>query len=64
MSKYKTNNSRISYKELQEKIEKFRGKRDELNKKTKEYINELQEIETEINKSLKTARDVYKKKRA
>jgi len=63
MSKYKTNNSRISYKELQEQIEQFRGKRDELNKKTKEYINELQEIETEINKSLKTARDVYKKKR-
>ncbi len=63
MSKDKTNKSRLSYRELQGRIEEFRNKRDELNKKTKEYINNLQEIESEINHSLKTARDVYKKKR-
>lgn len=63
MSKDKTNKSRLSYRELQGRIEEFRDKRDELNKKTKEYINNLQEIESEINHSLRTARDVYKKKR-
>ena len=63
MSKDITNKSRVSYRDLQEKIEDFRSKRDELNKKTKEYINILQDIEVEINNSLKTARDIYKKKR-
>lgn len=63
MSKDKTNKPRLSYRELQGKIEEFRNKRDELNQKTKEYINNLQEIESEINNSLRTARDVYKKKR-
>jgi uncharacterized coiled-coil DUF342 family protein len=63
MSKDKTNKPRLSYRELQGKIEEFRNKRDELNKKTKEYINNLQVIESEINAALRTARDVYKKKR-
>ena len=63
MSKNKTNKPRPSYKELQGKIEEFKNRRDDLNKKTKEYINNLQEIETEINNALRTARDVYKKKR-
>ena len=63
MSKDKTNKSRLSYRELQGRIEEFRNKRDELNKKTKEYINNLQEIESEINHSLRNSRDVYKKKR-
>ncbi|MFX1338963.1 MAG: hypothetical protein ACFFDK_10165 [Promethearchaeota archaeon] len=63
MSKDKTNKPRLSYRELQEKIEEFKNKRDDLNKKTKDYINNLQEIESEINNALKTARDVYKKKR-
>jgi len=53
----------LSFRELQEQIEELREKRDELNKKTKNYINELQEIEVKINESLKTAKDVYKKKR-
>ncbi|TFG09193.1 MAG: hypothetical protein EU539_00035 [Promethearchaeota archaeon] len=63
MSKHKVNNSSRSYKDLQNDINDYRNKRDELNKKTKDYINNLQEIESEINKALKTARDVYKKKR-
>ena len=42
MSKDKTNNSHGSFKDITLKIEDFKGKRDELNKKTKEYINNLQ----------------------
>jgi len=53
----------LSFKELQDQIEDLREKRDELNKKTKHYIKELQEIDVKINESLKTAKDVYKKKR-
>ena len=53
----------LSFRELQEQIEELREKRDELNKKTKNYINELQDIEVQITESLKTAKDVYKKKR-
>ncbi|MFX0187406.1 MAG: hypothetical protein ACFE8A_06690 [Candidatus Hodarchaeota archaeon] len=64
MSKDKTFQiSQLSFKELQNKIEDFKKKRDDLNQKTKEYINRLQEIEFEIIESLKTARDVYKPKR-
>ena len=53
----------ISFKDLQIKIEDFKNKRDDLNKKTKDYITRLQEIDAEIIDSLKLARDVYKKKR-
>jgi len=64
MSKDKTLQiSQLSFKELQNKIEDFKKKRDSLNQKTKEYINLLQEIESKIIESLKTARDVYKPKR-
>lgn len=66
MSKEKTNTSQItksSFKDLQIQIEEFRKKRDELNKKTKDYINELQEIDTEIDSSLILAKDDYKRKR-
>ena len=63
MSKDKTNNSHISFKDITSKIEDFKGKRDELNKKTKEYINNLQDIDSEIIKLLKTAKDVFKRKR-
>ncbi|NVM36927.1 MAG: hypothetical protein HWN81_15120, partial [Candidatus Lokiarchaeota archaeon] len=55
--------SQTSFRDLQLKIEDFRQKRDELNKKTKDYINDLQEIEIEIANSLKFAKDQYKKKR-
>lgn len=63
MSQNTTNNDRISFGELQEKIEDFKTKRDDLNQKTKEYINSLQELEVEVNSALKLAKDVYKKKR-
>jgi len=66
MSKERSKTSQIpktSFRELQMQIEEFRNKRDELNKKTKQYINELQEIDTQIESSLRTARDNYKKKR-
>ena len=56
------NQPKPSFKELQEQIEELREKRDELNAKTKNYINELQEIEGKINESLQSAKDVYKKK--
>ena len=57
------NQPTLSFKELQDQIEELREKRDELNKKTKNYISELQEIEVKINESLQTAKNVYKKKR-
>ena len=63
MSKDNTNSSPISFKDITLKIEDFKGKRDELNKKTKEYINNLQTIDSEIIKLLKTAKDVFKRKR-
>ena len=55
--------SKISFKELQIQIEEFRQKRDALNKKTKEFITELQEIDGEIDGYLKVVKDDYKKKR-
>ncbi len=58
-----TQSSRTSFRELQFQIEDLRQKRDELNKKTKNYINDLQEIEIEIANSLKIAKEKYKKKR-
>jgi uncharacterized coiled-coil DUF342 family protein len=56
-------NSRSSFKGLQILVEDLRKKRDNLNQKTKAFIHELQEIETEINVDLKNAKDKYKKKR-
>jgi len=56
-------NSRSSFKGLQILVEDLRRKRDKLNQKTKTFIHELQEIETEINVDLKNAKDKYKKKR-
>ncbi|MFX0026886.1 MAG: hypothetical protein ACFE8M_10795 [Candidatus Hermodarchaeota archaeon] len=55
--------SRLSLKELQDQIEVFRKKRDDLNKKTKDYINELQEIDNQIDNYLKLAKNDSKKKR-
>jgi len=55
--------SRNSFRGLQLQIEDFREKRDELNKKTKEFIIELQNIDTEIDNLLKVSKENYKKKR-
>ena len=55
--------SRTSFRDFQLQIEDLRQRRDELNKKTKEYINRLQENEIEITNSLKIAKQKYKKKR-
>jgi len=64
MSKEKSSRiPQLSFKELQIKIEDFKNKRDDLNQKTKDYINLIQEIESEIMESLKSARDDYKPKR-
>ncbi|MFX0076055.1 MAG: hypothetical protein ACFE96_11470, partial [Candidatus Hermodarchaeota archaeon] len=66
MSRANTNtsqSSKNSFKELQLQIEEFRQKRDDLNKKTKNYINKLQEIDAEIDKKLTLAKNDYKKKR-
>jgi len=66
MSRANTNisqSSKNSFKELQLQIEEFRQKRDDLNKKTKEFINELQEIDVKIEEYLNLAKDDYKKKR-
>ena len=60
---WNTHTPRTSFRELQFQIEDLRQKRDELNKKTKSFINDLQEIETEIENSLKLAKEKYKKKR-
>jgi len=66
MSRANTNisqSSKISFKELQLQIEEFRQKRDDLNKKTKGYITQLQEIDVKIEKHLNLAKQDYKKKR-
>ena len=66
MSREKLNppqSSKISFQELQSQIEEFRKKRDELNGKTKQFINQLQNLDSEINNYLKLAKDNYKKKR-
>ncbi|MHA1458679.1 MAG: hypothetical protein ACTSQR_03345 [Promethearchaeota archaeon] len=66
MSKVNANTpqtSKNSFRELQNQIEEFRQKRDDLNKKTKDFINKLQKIDTEIDKSLNVAKEDYKKKR-
>ncbi len=66
MSRANTNiskSSKNSFKELQLQIEEFRQKRDDLNKKTKEFINELQEIDVKIEEYLNLAKDDFKKKR-
>jgi len=55
--------SRTSFRDLQSQIEDLRQKRDELNQKTKQFINDLQDIEVEIANSLKIAKEQYKKKR-
>lgn len=56
-------NSQTSFRGLQILSDDLKKKRDDLNLKTKKFINGLQEIETDINTSLKTAKDEYKKKR-
>jgi uncharacterized coiled-coil DUF342 family protein len=56
-------NSRTTFRGLQILIEDLRQKRDDLNLKTKNFINELQEFEAEINSNLKAAKEKYKKKR-
>ncbi|MBY9015881.1 MAG: hypothetical protein KGD68_09350 [Candidatus Lokiarchaeota archaeon] len=55
--------SKNSFRELQLQIEEFRQKRDDLNKKTKDYINKLQTIDIKIDKDLTIAKQDYKKKR-
>ncbi|MFX1343907.1 MAG: hypothetical protein ACFFBC_02785 [Promethearchaeota archaeon] len=60
---YNSQNSHTSFKGLQTLSEDLRKKRDDLNLKTKELINDLQEIETEINENLKMAKEKYKKRR-
>lgn len=66
MSKVNANipqTSKNSFKELQHQIEEFRQKRDDLNKRTKDFINKLQTIDTEIDNHLNLAKQDYKKKR-
>ncbi|MFW9900312.1 MAG: hypothetical protein ACFFDY_03380 [Candidatus Thorarchaeota archaeon] len=55
--------SQTSSRNLQSQIEHLRQKRDELNEKTKQYINDLQEFDIRIANSLKIAKERYKKKR-
>ena len=55
--------SKSSFRELQLQIEEFRQKRDDLNKKTKRFITELQAIDGEIEDYLKDVKEDYKKKR-
>lgn len=55
--------SQTSFRGLQILSDDLRKKRDNLNLKTKNFINDLQEVEAQINTSLKMAKDQYKKKR-
>ncbi|MFX1446499.1 MAG: hypothetical protein ACFFCG_00015 [Promethearchaeota archaeon] len=66
MSRANKNNSQSSknsFKGLQLQIEEFKQKRDDLNKKTKDFIKELQEIDVKIEEYLAIAKNDYKKKR-
>ncbi|MFW9876947.1 MAG: hypothetical protein ACFFG0_27960 [Candidatus Thorarchaeota archaeon] len=56
-------NSQTSFRGLQTLSDDLKKKRDDLNLKTKKFINDLQEIETEINVNLKIAKEKYKKRR-
>ncbi|MFX1279963.1 MAG: hypothetical protein ACFFA3_11140 [Promethearchaeota archaeon] len=56
-------NSQTSFRGLQILSDDLKKKRDDLNLKTKKYINDLQELETEINTNLRTAKDKYKERR-
>lgn len=56
-------NSQTSFRGLQILSDDLKKKRDDLNLKTKKYINDLQELETEINANLRTAKDKYKERR-
>jgi len=58
-----TQNSQKSLRDLQLIIDDIRKKRDDLNAKTKEYINKLQDNETEISNLLKIAKVKFKKRR-
>ena len=55
--------SQTSFRGLQSLSDDLRKNRDDLNLKTKKFINSLQEIDTEINENLKTAKEKYKKRR-
>ncbi len=59
----KNTQSSLNLKEIQDQIELYREKRDELNKKTKDYINRLQDLESKINEYLRVAKEEHKKKR-
>ena len=66
MSRNNTKNSQnpqTSFRGLQILSDDLRKKRDDLNLKTKKFINDLQETETEINVNLKMAKEKYKKRR-
>jgi len=66
MSRNNSKNSQkpqTSFRGLQILSEDLRKKRNDLNFKTKEFISDLQEIETEINVNLKMAKEKYKKRR-
>lgn len=56
-------NSHTSFRGVRLLIDDLRKKRDELNQRTKTYINQLQETDIEINSNLKIAREEYRKKR-
>ena len=54
---------KLSFQELQLQIEEFRKKRDDLNQRTKDLINDLQEIDNQIEAKLNVAKENYQKKR-
>jgi uncharacterized coiled-coil DUF342 family protein len=56
-------NSQTSYRGTQLLIDDLRKKRDDLNQRTKTFINELQELDGQINSNLKIAKNDYRKKR-
>ncbi|MFW9950700.1 MAG: hypothetical protein ACFFKA_11330 [Candidatus Thorarchaeota archaeon] len=62
-NKNTSQSSKNSFKGLQLQIEEFKQKRDDLNKKTKDFIKELQEIDVKVEEYLALAKNDYKKKR-
>jgi len=57
------NKSTTSFQDLQSQLDKAKNNRDELNQKTKDYINTLQEIESNINELVNVTKEKYRKRR-
>ncbi|MBY8981541.1 MAG: hypothetical protein KGD57_01210 [Candidatus Lokiarchaeota archaeon] len=52
-----------TFQDLQSQLNEAKKKRDELNQKTKDFINSLQKIESEINELINNTKEKFRKRR-